>query len=76
MEAGCLLAPREKSQKSDISGTEQVEQPVPVKRYFIQKGDCEHTIELLIARLGEFIYPGSRDYGCHAVFQVLLDLES
>ena len=30
------------------------------KRVFYTEGDCEHTIELFMAGLGEFIYPGSR----------------
>ena len=29
------------------------------KRVFYTEGDCEHTIELFMAGLGEFIYPGS-----------------
>ena len=30
------------------------------KRVFYTEGDCEHTKELFMAGLGEFIYPGSR----------------
>ena len=30
------------------------------KRVFYTEGDCEHTIELFMAGLGELIYPGSR----------------
>ena len=30
------------------------------KRVFYTEGDCEHTIELFMAGLGEFIYPGNR----------------
>ena len=34
------------------------------KRVFYTEGDCEHTIELFMAGLGE-----KQDYGCHAVFR-------
>jgi len=38
------------------------------KRVFYTEGDCEHTIELFMAGLGEFIYPGSNDGG-YAIFR-------